>query len=143
MKPCLLILIISGLFLGCLEAPPCYTGYYQEDGRCIPDTFQCPEQKLSFNKDDGCENDGSLEFCIPRNDTVLLQKIHAIAPSVTCQPGVGRAQCDRDLMLLCFFPTGDKECVSHHGALKDRAWSQVCEIAGLNDVLEITATWYE
>ncbi len=97
----------------------------------------CRADKMRFTQAAGCDNDGSVEFCIP---PVLEHAIAAIAPTATCAPGGGRARCDRESQLLCSFPTGAAECATPHGALTDPAWDTLCGITMLPDVVEIVHT---
>ena len=86
----------------------------------------CPVHKIAFTQAQGCQNDGSNEFCVPAADTATLAAVQRIAPAVTCGAGRGRAGCDPAAQRLCFFPTSDSTCTGRHGALTDSAWSQHC-----------------
>lgn len=115
-------------------------------GECVDACVtKCEQAKsvIQFNQEKGCFNDGSAEFCVPKDNTLLVQLIQAIAPQVTCRPGRGRAQCDRSSELLCFYPTGRTECVKRNGALRTHAWHELCEIAALPVVRSIVQTFYE
>lgn len=103
----------------------------------------CRGDKMTFTQKDGCQNDGSVEFCVPAADAGLLAAVQRIAPSLRCNRGGGRARCDLNAELLCLFPTGEAECVARHGALKDAAWTQLCQIAALPQVRQIVPTWFE
>lgn len=100
----------------------------------------CRADKLRFTQATGCENDGSVEFCVP---PALEAAVRVIAPTVTCAPGGGRAGCEPATELLCFFPTSGAACVAPHGALTDQAWDAVCGLSMLPDVEEIVPTFFE
>lgn len=101
----------------------------------------CRTDELAFTQANGCGNDGSVEFCIAPE---LEHAIALIAPTVTCAPGGGRAQCDPETQLLCAFPTVDAStCVSTHGALTDAAWATVCHLTMLPGVTRIVPTFAE
>ena len=103
----------------------------------------CPAHKLAFTKETGCSNDGSVEFCLPSGDEALLERARAIAPTIQAGSSPGRAGCDIPAETLYAFPTGEAECVAHHGALTDAAWDRLCRLAALPEVRAIVPTWYE
>ena len=103
----------------------------------------CPTGKIAFTQADGCSNDGSNEFCIPKGDVATLMEVKRIASAVSCGPGRGRAGCDPTRQDLCFFPTDPSTCTSPHGALTDAAWAQHCQIASLPSVPRIVHTFFE
>lgn len=103
----------------------------------------CPVHKIAFTQAQGCQNDGSNEFCVPGADATTLAAVQRIAPAVTCGAGRGRAGCDPTTQRLCFFPTSDRTCTARHGALTDSAWSQHCQIAALPAIPRIVHTWFE
>lgn len=103
----------------------------------------CPAGKIAFAQSDGCGNDGSNEFCIPKGDAATLMAVKRIAAAVTCGPGRCRAGCDPAAQQLCFFPTDAATCTSPHGALTDSAWAQHCELAALPAVPRIVHTIFE
>jgi hypothetical protein len=88
-------------------------------------------------------NDGSVEFCLPTGDEALVARVREIAPTIQAGSSRGRAGCNLPAETLYFFPTGEAECVAHHGALVDAAWDKLCRIAALPEVREIVPTWYE
>lgn len=106
-------------------------------------TLQCRSDKMSFPRERGCENDGSVEFCLPAGDGALLALAQAIAPTLRCAPGGGRARCDAARELLCLFPTGEAQCVTRYGALTDEAWATLCGLAALPEVRRIVPTFFE
>jgi hypothetical protein len=103
----------------------------------------CPAHKLSFTKENGCSNDGSVEFCLPAGDDALLARVRDIAPTIQAGSSAGRAGCNIAAETLYFFPTGEAECVARHGALVDAAWDRLCRLAALPEVRAIVPTWYE
>lgn len=107
------------------------------------DLLACHSEKFTFTQANGCQGDGSVEFCVAAADAALQARVLQIAPSVRCGPGGGRARCDTATELLCFYPTGDAECVILRGALRDAAWQTLCEIAGLDGVRSIVPTFFE
>lgn len=135
---CLLVTCLSR----CTSAPPSTPGEGHVEGPVSP-AASCPSQKLAFTRDTGCVNDGSVEFCLPAGDEALLARVRDIAPTIQAGSSRGRAGCDVPAETLYFFPTGDAECVAHHGALEDAAWDKVCRIAAMPEVRAIVPTWYE
>jgi hypothetical protein len=140
--------MISGLLIAglssCMSATRSPSG--ERDAEAAPDSSpasSCPTDKLAFTQETGCQNDGSVEFCLPTGDDALLARVRDIAPTIQAGSSGGRAACDVPVETLYFFPTGDPECVMRHGALKDAAWDQLCRIAALPEVREIVPTWYE
>ncbi|MCP3140227.1 hypothetical protein [Pyxidicoccus xibeiensis] len=104
---------------------------------------ECPLHELAFTRETGCQNDGSVEFCLPTGDDALVARVKALAPTVRAGTSRGRAGCDTSRETLYFFPTEATECVSHHGALTPAAWDAVCRIAALPEVRAVVPTWYE
>jgi hypothetical protein len=110
----------------------------------------CPTEEIAFTKETGCQNDGSVEFCIPRGDDAVLASVTKIAPEVRCAGAGGRAGCNPATQVLCFFgtsevafPASEPKCVSAHGALTDKAWDQVCKLAALDQVTKVVPTRFE
>lgn len=104
----------------------------------------CATQKLSFQRNNGCVNDGSVELCIPSGDPEAEQAVHAIAKDVRCSQGSrGRIGCSEEREMLCLAPLGPADCPQHHGALADAGWAKVCALAALPFVRRIEPTWYE
>jgi len=103
----------------------------------------CPTDELAFTQENGCVNDGSVEFCLPTGDDALVARVREIAPTIQAGSSRGRAGCNVPAETLYFFPTGESECVAHHGALVDAAWDKLCRIAELPEVRTIVPTWYE
>jgi len=112
----------------------------------VPET--CPtgnSAKIKFEQATGCQNDGSVEFCIPDNDAALRAELTAIAPAITCMVGGGRANCLRAPgLLLCFYPTQvPDQCVAQNGAMTAGAWADMCAIAAQSAIVEIVPTFAE
>lgn len=103
----------------------------------------CATGKLKFTQATGCQNDGSVEFCLPAADLDSQARAQAVAADLRCAPGGGRARCSAGSELLCFFPTEAGRCVAVHGALTAAAWAQVCALAALPAVREIVPTFFE
>ncbi len=109
-----------------------------------PPPAVCATNEITFAKESGCQNDGSVEFCIRRGDNATLAAVREIASNVTCSRfGGGRARCDQASQQLCFYPTGAGECLATPGALNERAWGEICGIANLDAVTKIVPTWFE
>jgi hypothetical protein len=106
----------------------------------------CPTKKLAFTKATGCDNDGSVEFCVSAADEALQAKIRAIAPSVEfATVGMGRAKCDMTRELRASFPTRPNvrtECTSS-GHLTNHAWAEICTIAKEPEIRKIVPTFFE
>lgn len=101
----------------------------------------CFVSKLEFTQADGCQNDGSLEFCLPQK---FEQAAKLIAPSLHCTFGGGRAMCNSSVERLCFFPTGDAAtCNPQKGRLTDAAYDQLCRLSTLPQVRKIVRTILE
>lgn len=101
--------------------------------------------EIRFTQATGCQNDGSVEFCIPEGDPQLIARLQTIEASISCAGGGGRAGCyDPPGLLLCFYPTRvPAQCDAMHGAMNDETWQDMCEIAALPEVTEIVPTWFE
>jgi hypothetical protein len=101
----------------------------------------CPSEKLAFTQATGCQNDGSVEFCLPRDEEVV-KRVRALAPEVRGPiGGGGRARCDLTKEDLYFFPT--PETCREAGGLTDQDWAKLCLIAADPAVARIVPTWYE
>jgi hypothetical protein len=110
-----------------------------------PPAPTCPASQITFTQEEGCTNDGSVEFCIPADDPGALAAVQDIASSVECMGSRGRAGCDLDTEILCLVEVRD-HCLSDRASprgLDDAGWDMVCELAGLPFVREIVPTWYE
>ncbi|MCP3162260.1 hypothetical protein [Myxococcus qinghaiensis] len=131
-----------GLFFALLLS--CATTSREEPAQVPASASECPTHKLDFTQETGCRNDGSVEFCLPTGDEALLARVRQIT-STSLQSGAsrGRVGCNIPEETLYFFPTGDTECVSRHGALTPAAWATLCRIAELPVIRKITPTWYE
>jgi hypothetical protein len=105
-----------------------------------PDLY--PAEKIRFTQDTGCQNDGSVEFCLPAHDRAALDLVRALVPEVHCMQARGRAGCDLDREMLCMVETAEL-CVEIHGAMTDAGWALINELAALDAVREIVPTWYE
>lgn len=101
--------------------------------------------KIKFTQDQGCGNDGGVEFCIPANDSGLAAQLTAISSAITCAAGGGRAGCLRvPGLLLCSYPTAfPAQCTSTHGAMTDAVWGDMCEISSFPQITEIVPTIFE
>lgn len=110
-------------------------------------SLKCDATKIDFTQETGCQNDGSVEFCLPNRKPDVLVAIQAFAPTVyVVGPHTGRVGCDLTTETLAFLPTDWTDstvCVERHGALTNQAWNTVCEIARQPDVKKIASTWYE
>ncbi len=106
-----------------------------------------PEAKIAFSRESGCQNDGSVEFCVAKGDAALEAAIRRIAPSVTpAGGGAGRARCDTGREVLFFYPTASDDpavCTARGGALTERAWRELRALAALPEIRAIVATYYE
>jgi hypothetical protein len=96
--------------------------------------------KIKFTKDQGCSNDGSVEFCIPMGNATVMSSVTSISASITCAAGGGRAMCTGS-ELLCFYPTtAPDQCVETHGAMTEAAWSDMCELSAIPEIDQILPT---
>jgi hypothetical protein len=137
----LALAIVVVMCLSSCAAPP---GNSTVEPPSTPDPVtSCPTNELAFTQETGCVNDGSVEFCLPTGDEALVARVQEIAPTIQAGSSQGRAGCNLPAETLYFFPTGEAECVAHHGALVDAAWDKLCRIAALPEVREIVPTWYE
>jgi hypothetical protein len=104
----------------------------------------CPESEISFSREEGCLNDGSVELCLPADADEALARARIIAPEITCTQGSrGRAQCDPHTQRLCLVPLASADCVAPHGALTEHAWLRVCALAAMPEVEQVVPTFYE
>jgi hypothetical protein len=118
--------------------------FVPREGRELPAALSCPTSKLQFSQASGCVNDGSVEFCVPKNDTVLRQRLESAHPTISAGCCSGRAQCNLTTEQLYFFPTrANVECTAWHGGLTAPAWSELCAIAAEPAIRGIVPTWYE
>jgi hypothetical protein len=141
---------IAILFVACTEhgmSPP------GDDDNPVGDASTTPmigcsnghADKIKFDQKTSCQNDGSVEFCIPDNDSNFEALLANISPTIHCAAGGGRANCTATPgLLLCTYPTAfPTECVSTHGEMTVEAWSDMCDLAGLAAVTEIVPTVFE
>lgn len=104
----------------------------------------CPADKIAFEQARGCENDGSVEFCIPAGDPAALEAVRAIDPKISCiQGSMGRARCDLGREMLCLMDTLPYCGKDRYGAINDTGWARICAFARLPFVTRIVPTWYE
>jgi hypothetical protein len=105
----------------------------------------CPTEKLSFSRAKGCENDGSVEFCIPKDDAALRARLDGLGVKLTYLGSAGRARCDVQRETLVQFPTEreDRHVCTADGALRRTPWAQLCTIAREPAVKAIVPTFYE
>jgi hypothetical protein len=106
-------------------------------------TAGCPTYKLAFTRETGCQNDGAVEFCMPKDAPAAHAEVKRIAPSVSAMASRGRAGCDTATETLFLYPTNEAACTSRHGALTDTAWNELCQLAALPEIRRIVPTWYE
>ncbi|WP_224244476.1 hypothetical protein [Hyalangium gracile] len=134
-------LMVCGLLGACASTP---TSPVAEPQPTSP-AGDCPTEKLAFTQATGCRSDGSLEFCVPKGDPQLLERLRAAVPELRAAGGGrGRAGCDLTREALYFLDTRpEQECVSGTAALTDAAWRKVCRIALEPAIARIVPTWYE
>ncbi len=94
----------------------------------------------------GCENDGAMDFCLPRGDLALQAQVAALYPNIVCFNGSqsrGRAECDAlGDEVLCLYKISRPECASR-SAMTDAGWDRFCGFTQLDVVERIAPTWYE
>jgi hypothetical protein len=137
-------LVIITVLAGCAEHGSSTGG--PADGAQPPPTCAVGDAtKIKFTQDQGCGNDGGVEFCIPDNDAVLRTQLTAISSTITCAAGGGRAGCLAvPGLLLCSYPTAfPAQCTSTHGAMTDDVWGDMCQISSLPQITEIVPTILE
>lgn len=106
-----------------------------------PPAGSCPTGKLAFTQANGCQNDGSVELCLPRDEQVV-QRVRALAPELQGPiGGGGRARCDLSKEDLYFFPM--PEGCRETGELPEETWARICRVAADPAVARIVPTWYE
>lgn len=132
-------LLMFSTLAGCTSKP------VQTVAEPAPVAAACPVEKLAFTQATGCRNDGSLEFCVPKDDAALVQRLRAVVPELRAsEGGGGRARCDTSHEALYFLDTRPAyECVSDSGRLTDAAWEKLCRIAAEPRIRRIVPTWYE
>lgn len=147
--------VLVALGLSCVGVPPSSEPPPEEDSSVaaveqarpavVHAVGDCPTSKISFTQQQGCLNDGSVEFCLPKDDPGALARVLAIDSSVRPTCCGGRAGCDLVTEQLYVFPTPDDPavCTGRHGALTDAAWLRLCQIAAQPEVARIVPTWYE
>lgn len=147
-----LTLILASLLTGCGDDDCCKGGIdaAAHDSLVVPpDALEgtCAgvgRDKIKFTRAESCGNDGSVEWCIPDNDSQLVATLTAIAPAITCAPGGGRAGCYTGGKLLCSYPTSyPEQCLSARGEMKPEVWSDICDVAAQPPITEIVATIFD
>jgi hypothetical protein len=102
----------------------------------------CRPDKMEFTRETGCQSDDSVEFCLSDGDADLLRRVKQAAPAVRCpQKGGGRARCDRNTELLCFYPTPDPACMG--GRLGEVEWGELCALSTFPEIRRIVPTFFE
>lgn len=102
----------------------------------------CPVEKFAFTRETACRNDGSVEFCVPK-DPGVEARVRQLAPAVEVNGGGGRAGCELETETLHFFPTPEERCSARHGALNEDAWNELCAVAALPEIRRVVPTWFE
>jgi hypothetical protein len=101
----------------------------------------CSSGKLAFTRATACQNDGSVELCLPRDEQVV-QRVRGLAPELQGPVGgAGRARCDLMKEALYFIPM--PEGCRETGALPEETWARLCRVAADPAVARIVPTWYE
>ena len=101
----------------------------------------CPAGKLAFTRATACQNDGSVELCLPR-DAQVVERVRALAPELRGPMGSsGRARCDLTKEDLYFFPM--PEACRETRELPEETWETLGRIAADPAVRCIVPTWYE
>ena len=101
----------------------------------------CPTEKLAFSRTTACQNDGSVEFCLPRDEQVV-QRVRALAPELRGPIGSsGRARCDLTKEDLYFFPMPD--ACRETGELPEETWARLCRLAADPAISRIVPTLFE
>ena len=94
----------------------------------------------------GCENDGAMDFCLPRGDLALQARLAVQYPNIVCFNGSqsrGRAECDSlDGEVLCLYKISRDECASRT-AMTDAGWDRFCSFTQLDVVERIAPNWAE
>jgi hypothetical protein len=141
MRWLMLCLMVSAPLCGCTSMPE---GKAAEPPPPSP-TRACPVEKLRFTQAEGCSNDGSVEFCVQKDDPRLVERLRAVGPEVhPYAGGGGRAGCDTAKEALYFFDTlPGQQCVGETNAMTDAAWEKVCRIAAEPAIRKIVPTWFE
>lgn len=129
---------LAALLAGCASPPAPQEALAPEpDGAC-------PTVKMRFTRETSCQNDGTVEFCLPKEAEVIA-RVRALAPELTGPVGgSGRIGCDLTREDLYFFPTReDPGCQPPAPGLSDAGWATLCRIAADPAVQRIGPTWYE
>ncbi|WP_224365268.1 hypothetical protein [Hyalangium versicolor] len=138
MLPCLLV---SSALCGCSSSSTSRGG---EPAAQEAASGACPLEKIRVTQATGCLSDGSLEFCVPKEDVQLAARLRALVPTLRTGESRGRAGCDPSRETLYFFDTGSNgSCVDDTKAMTDAAWEKVCRIAAEPAIQQIVPTWYE
>jgi hypothetical protein len=119
-----------------------------EDEIVGPDPHGCAHNdKIAFSREEGCLNDGAVEFCKPSGDAELAEALFAIEPGLEVLAGSrGRVGCELATHDLVLFPTPGHDpsvCTGRHGELLPEAWDRLCAIAAFPHVDLIVPTWFE
>ncbi|GAB1420484.1 hypothetical protein MASR2M15_05820 [Anaerolineales bacterium] len=111
---------------------------------CHSAAIVCQEDKFAFTQENACMNDGSVEFCILKDDRDALAQVLEIAPEADCTlSSPGRAGC-KENERLCLIPVGDY-CSEKPNSYRIAAagWDRLCRLSELDFIQQIVATWYE
>jgi hypothetical protein len=103
----------------------------------------CQTKKIAFSQATGCQNDGSVEFCVPLG---FEKVVTTTVPQVRPTSGAGRAGCLQGRETLFFYPTRLDDaatCVPNTTAMTDAAWKDMCRLAGFRQIKKIVPTFFE
>jgi hypothetical protein len=129
--------------LAVLLGPGCaadeWDGPGEGGGIARAEVLGCPTQEIQFDQAHGCSNSGTIEFCIPTNDSQTERAVRRIVEgvsSVNCQAGAtGQVGC-RSSESLCRVRTQGRPMCSG-AALSDEGWAVVCQLATLPEIRRI------
>jgi hypothetical protein len=128
--------------LCCCGAPVATTETDSEDTSAL-ELRACRTDKLDFTQATGCQNDGSVELCVP---FAAEKRIRRRFPQLIATAGAGRARCDLAKERLYFFPTPSndpKVCVANTSGMTDAVFRDVCRLAAQPEIRRIVPTFFE
>jgi len=100
----------------------------------------CRTDKMKFTLPTSCNNDGSVEVCIPA-DEQSHARLSALVPNLRCGSWRGRAECHLTEQRNCLIPVDRSNC--NEQRLSPEDWQRVCAVADLEFVEKVVPTFLE
>lgn len=114
------------------------------DETCVKEKFAFDTNAHAYiSQATACYNDSSLEFCLPRGDDLIKNKVVADFPNVVCSPGNyrGRVGCIPSSQILCLYRISKPVDCLNESSMSTSAWEKVCRLSQIEAIKKIAATW--